>query len=248
MLDAYLSSDGARALAVLLFAAAPPIMGQWPEWRRWPETVPKRSAKQSLPIVPIEWAFAIWGLIFLSCGAFAIWQILPDQLDDPLLRRIGWLAAAAFALNTIWEYHVPKRDIDWGSVALISAALMVLLTILFRLEAAEPHDSTTFWLVAAPLQLLAGWISAATFVNLGSTLKLSGVRVGRGLCLTLLLCAGVLGTGVALWSGAPVYASAVGWALFGIVVANRVRDHDTVIAASATALIPVVLGASWVGA
>jgi hypothetical protein len=63
----------------------------------------------------------------------------------------------------------------------------------------------------------------------------------------LLLCAGALGAGIVLWIGALVYAAAVAWALFGIVVANRVRDHDAVIGASAAALIPVVLGAAWIG-
>ena len=34
---------------------------------------------------------------------------------------------------------------------------------------------------------------------------------------------------------------------FCIVVANRVRDHDKVVAATAALLIPVVLGAAWLG-
>lgn len=247
MLEAYLSSDGLRAISVLLLAATQPLMAQWPEWRGWPETTSSRSAKQSVPIVPIDWAFAIWGVIFLACAAFAAWQALPGQLDDPLLRRIGWLAAAAFALNTLWEYHVPRRDIGWGSVAIIVTALGVLLAIVFRLETGEPHDTPTFWLVAAPLQLLAGWISAATFVNLASTLKLSGVRVGRRLCLALLLSAGALGTGVAFSTGAIFYASAVAWAMIGIIVANRVRDHDAVVGGTAATLLPLVLAAALFG-
>lgn len=247
MLDAYLSLDGLRAALVLLFAIGQVAMGQWPEWRKWPETVAKRSARQSVSIVPIAWAFAIWGPIFLGCLAFAVWQILPAQLDDPLLRRVGWLAAAAFALNAAWEYHVPKRDLNWGSIAIIAAALAVLLAIMLRLEAAEPHDPQTFWLAAAPLQLLAGWISAATFVNIGSTLKWSGVQVGRSLNLALLLAAATLGVSVAYWTGSLVYAAAVAWALFGIVVANRVRDHDTLIAGTAALLIPIVLAAAWIG-
>jgi hypothetical protein len=247
MSNAYLSLDGLRAASVVLLAIAQAVMGNWPQWRRWRHTVPSRSAKQSLPIVPIDWAFAIWGLIFLGCAAFAVWQALPDQLDDPLLRRIGWFAACAFALNTIWEYHVPTRDIDWGSFAIIGAALALLLVIVMRLEAAEPHVGRTFWLAAAPLQLLAGWISAAAFVNLGSTLKLRGVHVGRTLCLALLLLAGALGAGVAFATGSLVYAAAVAWALFGIIVANRVRDHDDVIALVAGLLIPVVLAAAWFG-
>lgn len=246
MLDAYASLDGLRAVAVLLAAAAQVLMAQWPEWRRWPETVPTRSAAQSLPIVPIDWAFAIWGVIFLGSAAFALWQASPAQLDDPLLRGVGWLAAGAFALNAVWQYHVPKRDIGWGSVAIIATALAILLAIVVRLDAAEPHEGLTFWLVAAPLHLLAGWISAAAFVNLGSALKLSGVPMGRGLCLTLLLLAGGLGLSVALLSGEAVYAAGVAWALFGIVVANRVRDRDAVVLGAAAALLPTVLAAAWV--
>lgn len=247
MLDLYLSPDGLRAITLLSFAVGQTVMAYWPQLRRWPDSVPSRSAQQSSPIVPIEWAFAIWGVIFFGCGIFALFQIQPDQLSDPLLRRIGWLAAAAFALNMLWEYYVPKYDIGWPSFAIIAAAAGVLLTLLFRLETEEPLSGSDVWLVAAPLQLLAGWISAATFVNLGSALKLSGVRVDRRLSLLLLFGAAGLGSWVALASGAVIYATAVAWAFFGIVVANRVRDHDAMIATVAGLLIPVVLGAALIG-
>lgn len=247
MLEQYLSSDGARAISVLLLAVGQAVMSQWPDWRKWPETIATRSARQSVPVVPIDWAFAVWGLIFLGCLGFAIWQLLPAQLDDPLLRSIGWIAAAIFALNVAWEYYVPKREIDWGSVAIIVAALALLLIILFRIEAAEPHDTATFWLVAAPFQLFAGWISAATFVNTSSTLKLSGVRVGTPLSVAMIVAAAVLGCVVALATGALIYAAVIAWALFGIVVANRMREPNRTVAIVAGALIPIVLAAALIG-
>lgn len=247
MLDSYLSADGLRVGLVLLLAIAQALMAGWPEWRKWPETIATRSARQSVPVVPVDWAFAVWVLIFLGCFAFAIWQILPAQLDDPLLRRIGWLAAAVFALNVAWEFYVPRRDIDWGSVAIIVVSLGVLLTILHTLEGAEPFDARTFWLVAAPFQLFAGWISAAAFVNLGSTLKLSGVRVGTGLSLALLAAAAALGAFVGASTGGLVYAGAIAWALFGIVVANRSRAPNRSVATAAGALMPAVLTAAYLG-
>ncbi|MCA3254621.1 MAG: hypothetical protein INF91_03265, partial [Alphaproteobacteria bacterium] len=154
----HLSPDGLRVLIVLLLAIGQALMAYWPELRRWPETIPTRSARFSTPVVPVGWAFAIWGLIFLACLGFAVWHALPAQLDDPVLRTLGWLAAAAFAINIAWEYHVPTHDIDETSVALIVLALVVLLTALWRLDgvaAAGPER----WLVLSPFELFAGWIS-----------------------------------------------------------------------------------------
>lgn len=247
MLDLYFSPDGFRAVLVLLLAIGQAVMSQWPDWRKWPETIATRSARQSTPVVPIDWAFAVWGLIFIGCFGFAIWQLLPAQLDDPLLRSIGWLAAAIFALNVTWEYYVPRRDIDWGSVAIIVTALAVLLTIMLRIESAEPHDNTTFWLVAAPFQLFAGWISAATFVNLSSTLKLSGVAIGTARSIVLIVAAALLGAVVAATTGALIYGAVIAWALFGIVVANRVRSPNRAVAIVAGLLIPAAPLAALAG-
>ncbi|UUL84052.1 hypothetical protein [Sphingomonas qomolangmaensis] len=247
MLSLYLSSDGFRAITVLLLAIGQAVMSQWPDWRKWPETIASRSARQSTPAVPIDWAFAVWGLIFLECFGFGIWQLLPGQLDDPLLRSIGWLAAGVFALNIAWEYYVPRRDIDWGSVAIIVAALAVLLTIVWRIEAAEPHNAATFWLVAAPFQLFSGWISAATFVNLSSTLRFSGVAIGTGRSVALIAAAALLGSVIAAKTGALIYGGAIAWALFGIVVANRGRVPNSRVAIAAGLLAPAVPLAALLG-
>jgi hypothetical protein len=240
MMHSYLSLDGARAAAVLILALGQVVMAYWPEFRRWPDTIATRSAHQSTPVVPVGWAFAVWGLIFFACAAFAIWHALPNNLGDPLLRVIGWLAVAVFTINIAWEYHVPLRDIDWTSVVLILLALVALLAILYLLERAEPLDTTERWLVAAPFQLFAGWISAATFVNLSSTLRLYGIMIGRTESIGLICAAVVLGSLVAMLTGSIVYALVIAWALFGIVVANRSAGGDRPVAIVAAALLPVV--------
>lgn len=246
MLDSYLSLDGARAILVLLLALAQPAMGYWPQLRAWPHTTPSRSARLQTPVVPIEGAFAIWGVIFTGCLAFAIWQVMPAQLDDPLARDIGWLAIAVFALTVVWEYYVPKHDLGWPSVGLIVATLAGLLLIMARLEAAEPHDATTFWLVAAPFQLFAGWISAAVFVNASSTLRLKGVEQGTAFSIGLIVAAALLGGAVSFASGAVIYSAAIAWALFGIVVANGVRQPNRTVALCAGVSIPFVIAAALV--
>jgi hypothetical protein len=195
--------------------------------------------------VPWPPFFAIWAVIFALSFGFAAWQALPQNLADPLLRKLGWFAIAAWALNTAWEWHVPRRDLDWTSVALIAAALAVLLGAVATIRAAEvPLDGWRFWLGVAPLQLLAGWISAATWVNLGSTLKWSGVTVRTSWQLGLLLVAGGLGAVIAAFSGSLVYAGPIVWALLGIVIHNIVRDRNLVLGGTAAILAPIVLVAA----
>lgn len=241
MLYPYLSLDGARAILVLLLAIAQPLMGYWPQLRRWPYTTPSRSARLQTAVVPIEWAFAIWSVIFTGCLGFAIWQLMPANLADPLLREIGWLAIAVFSLTVAWEYYVPKHDLRWPSVGLIVATLVGLLVILGRLQAAEPHDAITFWLVAAPFQLFAGWISAAAFVNASSTLRRGGKEQGTTASIAFIAAAAALGGAVAVTTGGALYGLAIVWALFGIVVANIARQPNRAVAICAGVAVLVVL-------
>ena len=224
--------DALRAGLVLLFAIAQAVMAFWPDLRGWTHTISTRSAALDTPVVPVPPTFAIWGLIFLSCAAFGVWQALPANLSDPLLRQVGWAALALFAGNVLWEAWVPRRGLDWVSIAIIVAELIVVLWLLFLVTSAD-LSGWTWWLVAFPFQLFAGWVSAATFVNLSSTMVRpfsDGPVAATGpdprrpaVALALIGAAALLGLVVTLLSGAWPYALAVAWALGGIVMANRHR-------------------------
>lgn len=238
-MSTYLSIDGLRALTVLILAIGQAVMAYWPDLRNWPETISSRSARYSTPVVPIGWAFAIWGLIFLACLGFAIWHALPANLDDPFLRQLGWFAAAIFAINITWEFYVPKRDIDWGSVALIVLSLALLLSVVMLLHHNSQDSVFGFVAVSLPFQLFAGWITAATFVNLSSTLKMTGIHIGTKSSFSLLALAVLLGGMVSFMTGMIAYSMVIAWALFGIVMANRESDGNTGVARAALLTIPI---------
>ena len=40
--------------------------------------------------LPAGYVFAIWGLIYIGLIAYAIYQSLPSQRENPRLRAIGW--------------------------------------------------------------------------------------------------------------------------------------------------------------
>jgi len=238
-MSTYLSIDGLRALIVIVLAIGQAAMAHWPDLRNWPETISSRSARYSTPVVPIGWAFAIWGLIFLMCFGFAIWHALPTNLNDPFLRKLGWFGAAIFAINIAWELYVPKRDIDWGSVALIVLSYVLLLSAVSHIHNDPPTGVLGFLAVSLPFQLFAGWITAATFVNLSSTLKMSGVNVGTGVSLSLLTMAVLLGGIVSFVTGMIAYGMVIAWALFGIVMANRDNGGNAAVGRAALVAIPV---------
>ena len=125
---------------------------------------------------------------------------------------------------------MPKRGLDWASVAIILIELALSLWLLFTVSSAD-LSGWAWWLVAFPFQLFAGWVSAATFMNLSSTMvrPFVGQPVGTtgtdprrpAVALALVGSAIVLGLVVTFLSGAWPYALAIAWALGGIVVANR---------------------------
>lgn len=218
--SAYLSWDGFRAVLVLGLAISQATMAFWPEWRRWPHTIATRSAGLDTPVVPAGGTFAIWGPIFAGCLCFAVWHALPHNLMDPVTGKIGWIMIAVFAANTLWELIVPKRGFGWSSIALISIEAVGLGLTLYVLEIAWDGLTTSqFWLIAAPLHLFAGWVTAAVVVNLSSVLKAKGIHVGSRASILLLVTGGFIGSGIAWQVSSVIFPLAVCWAFGGIVVA-----------------------------
>jgi hypothetical protein len=251
MPDASVSLDGLTALAVVTFAVSQIVAAFWPDIRRWPESITTRSNALDNQVVPAGPTFAIWGLIFAWCMAFAVWQALPAQRGNDLLRVVAPLAAALFFFNTLWEMWVPRKGLDWGSFAIIlievslSLWIVVVLTIYPRaLTMAE------LWLVKAPLFVFAGWASAATFVNLASTMVWARLRLDpRDSVVSLWILAAAIGLGSAasFASASLFYAAPVAWALAGIAFAARGKVERAGVQRLALLAIPLVIAAAFAG-
>jgi len=70
---------------------------------------------------PAGIAFSIWGIIFPLCVGYGIYQVLPGQHTNPLLRRIGMFSAVAFYATIQWSLiailAAPDDDDIQGYVA-----------------------------------------------------------------------------------------------------------------------------------
>jgi ABC-type uncharacterized transport system fused permease/ATPase subunit len=238
-----------RPWLVLLAAFAQILASFLPERMGWGASIAEQSARYQTPAVPIGFAFAIWGLIFAASLAFAIYGLMQKNRHNELLSRIAWSASLLFMLNALWEIYVPVRSIDLWSLAIIIAATVTAISIILKIARhAVPLTAGEKWLVAIPMQIFAGWLTAATFVGIPSVMLRSGVDFvnPRSDTVVILMLAGA--TAVALYvinrTRAVAYAVTILWAIAGVVAANIFREsHPTIVAAAVTAALVVIASA-----
>lgn len=202
-------------------------------------------------ILPSGWAFSIWGPIFLLAGIYAVWQALPANRENPLLRRVGWFIAAGYIGNGVWELVFPARQFIIAQVVIV--AILVVLAAAFlqtiRTHREQPLSVTERWLVAMPLGLYFGWITAATNVGMAATLTVYDIADAGTAAVTLGVVLLVVSGAIALAmirsahtgprEGWIAYAAAIVWALIG-VTANQL-EASPVTAGAAIAIGVIVL-------
>jgi hypothetical protein len=248
-----MASDRLRQISNLVFAvgqaAAPaltPLVGL--------PFVGQVSDRYPTYVVPAGYAFSIWSLIFALCIAYAVWQALPAQAENALLRRVGWLTAAAFAGSMAWEFVFPAGA--YGvSVLLIVTVLVSLAVAVGRMTDGRGRMSgAERWLAWVTCGIYLGWITVATVANVAQALAAAGVvELGLGAetwGTVLLIVAALIASAVTLRTRNGGYPLAVIWALIAVFVARRappvVTQSDAVAwtALGAAGLVAVALAVS----
>jgi tryptophan-rich sensory protein len=178
----------------------------------------------SFPVLftPAGYVFAIWGLIYLLLTAFAVYQALPAQRDNPRLDRIGGWFIAASLFNAAWIFLWHYEQFPLTIVAMLGL-LVSLLAIYLRLEIGRsPASRAERLLVDLPFSVYLGWISVATIANAAVTLYDLGWN-GGGLgplpwtVLVILVAAG-LGAAMIFLRREVAYPLVLAWAFVGIAV------------------------------
>jgi len=215
------------------------------------EAVGRVSAENGTLVVPADYAFVIWSPIFLLCLAYAAYQALPTTRESSLLRRVGPFTAGAFAMNGLWEFLFPARQFLLAQVVIVGIFACAAVAYL-RLARSERSvlSAAERWLVALPLGLLFGWITAATLVSFATTFVALGLLeggIGEAVLGAALLLTGGLVASAMLLAGeaAPpqgylAYTAAVLWALVA-VVANQYDASVLTTVAALVAAMPIAL-------
>lgn len=170
--------------------------------------------------VPAGYVFAIWGVIYIGLIAYAIYQAMPAQRDNPRLQATGWWISLGGLANITWIFLWHYEQFPWTLLAMLVLLGTLVMTYL-RLGIGQSAASTgEKWMVRLPFSIYLGWISVATVANVTSLLdylKWDGFGVAPEIWMGIVLAA-VLAIAVLMnFTRRDIaYALVILWALAGI--------------------------------
>ena len=192
------------------------------------------------------YAFSIWSLIYAGMVSYAIYQALPSTKETPGLRALGWPSAMAMAGCGLWLIAA-VYDIKLATMLIIIGSAAALCIPLCRRYPVQHQRE--FWLVAAPLSMLAGWLTIASAINTLTVLTgwgLINVSTAPGWAAGGVIAVVLLGTGVAAASKNWIYPLPIAWGLAAVWVAEQ-TDRPTVAIMAAAGAALLVATAAWAG-
>ncbi len=172
--------------------------------------------------VPAGYVFSIWGLIYLGMIAFAIFQALPSQRENPRLRATGWWVSLGGLANIDWIFLWHYEQFPLTVIAMLVLLGSLIVTYL-RLGIGRSVVSTAEkWMVRLPFSIYLGWITVATVANITDLLdylKWTGFGIApeiwMGIVLAAVLAITVL---MSLTHRDVAYGMVILWALAGISI------------------------------
>lgn len=173
-------------------------------------------------IIPANYAFAIWGLIYLGLLGFGIFQLLPAQRQNSRLQHVRPLLILACVAQAVWVFFFLSEQF-WLSVVAMLGILLPLIALYLRLEVGlHPVSRDERWLVQIPFGIYLGWISVATIVNIASALHDQswngwGISAERW-TLLMIVVAAILGAVLTTQRREFAFPLVIVWALVAIAV------------------------------
>jgi len=157
------------------------------------------SMKYQTLVTPAPYAFAIWGIIFTAQFIWTIGQCFPSyRSSDLVVKGVGYNYVFACLAQCAWTFCFGFEYMDLSLLAMLSI-LLPLVRIVTTLSTIPAETIGQYWLLKFPFEIHAGWIMAATLVNLNvvfvSYTASSNVQtwVG-GFSLLIVVCVGVFYT------------------------------------------------------
>lgn len=172
--------------------------------------------------VPAGYVFSIWGLIYIGLIAYAIYQALPSQRENPRLRATGWWIALGGLANSVWIFLWHYNQFPLTLVAMLVLLATLIVTYLRLGIGRTAITSGEKWAVHLPFSIYLGWITVATVANITDVLdflKWNRFGIAPEIWMSIMLVA-VLAIAVLMnFTRRDVaYAAVLLWALAGISV------------------------------
>lgn len=124
------------------------------------------SRKYQTAVTPKSSAFTIWAVIFLAQGAFAILQFLPRYRAQEMLQKgVGYWFAAVSATQIGWTISFAYEIIPLSLVFMILIWISLIGTLYSQYYTKSDGSLLEFWVLRFPFAVHAGWITAASGLN-----------------------------------------------------------------------------------
>ncbi|MBE9040384.1 tryptophan-rich sensory protein [Oscillatoriales cyanobacterium LEGE 11467] len=197
-------------------------------------------------VTPANYAFSIWGLIYLGLIGFGIYQLQPPQRKHPDLRKLGYLLVASSIAQILWVFLFQWRFFVLSLGAMV-AILLPLIWAYRKLRIGKKLVPLKFkWLVHIPVSIYLAWISVATIVNAAVALYAIDWQ-GWGIStvswtIAMVAVAALLGAIVVGRRRDLAFPGVVVWAL--VAIAIRHTEIPSIAIASASSAIALSI---WVG-
>jgi hypothetical protein len=170
--------------------------------------------------VPAGYVFAIWGIIYIGLIAYAIYQALPSQRDNPRLKATGWWVVLGGLANSAWIF-LWHYQIFVGTLGAMLILLATLIVTYLNLGTGKTKVSRgERWAVQIPFSIYLGWITVATVANVTDVLdflKWNQFGIGASTWMVIILGAVLVIAGLMNFLRRDIaYALVILWALAGI--------------------------------
>ena len=190
----------------------------------------------SVQIIPANYAFAIWGLIYIGLSAFGIYQLQPTQRENPRLQHSGYLLAIACISQCAWIYLFLARVFPLSNLAMLGS-LVPLMVMYQRLGIGRERVSRQErWFIHLPISVYLGWISVATIVNVAIglySLKWYGWGIAPSIwTVVMMTIASIIAAVISIQRHDTAYVLVIVWAL----VAISIRQAN----------VPLIMVTGWV--
>lgn len=170
--------------------------------------------------VPAGYVFAIWGLIYIGLLAYAVFQALPSQKDNPRLQATGWWVVLGGLANSTWIFLWHYEQFPPTLLAMLTLLASLIITYLNLGTGKTKVSSAETWAVRVPFSIYLGWITVATAANITDVLDFVGWNqfgISDAVSMVVILGAVLVIAGLMNYLRRDVaYTAVILWALAGI--------------------------------
>lgn len=205
-------------------------------------------------ILPANYAFSIWGVIYLGLIGFGVYQLLPNQRHNPVLRRVDYLLIIACVVQAIWVVLFLLRQFWWSTIAMLGILLPLIgIYLSLGIGQRDRHSGRISrqekWLAHVPFSIYLGWISVATIVNVAVSLyhnNWNGFGIAPSVWTAIMMgVAGAIAALIAVQRRDVAYPLVIVWALIAIAIRQSSVPLIVSVAVGVAIVLSLLVLASW---